>query len=73
MQNILISQNFYVVYLKVVRDMSERTIPCSRIGGEVMITIFKDKQDIPQNMEEVLVLQSNTPGTCKFFVVKYHY
>lgn len=33
--------------------MSERTIPCSRIGGDVMITIFKDKQDIPQNMEYI--------------------
>ena len=33
--------------------MLKRTIQCSRIGGGVMITIFKDKQDIPQNMEYV--------------------
>lgn len=33
--------------------MSERTIPHSRIGGVVMITIFKDRQDIPKTMEYV--------------------
>ena len=33
--------------------MLERTIPRSRIGGGIMITIFKDKQDIDQNMEYI--------------------
>ena len=33
--------------------MLESTIPYSRIGGGIMITIFKNKQDIPQNMEYV--------------------
>lgn len=33
--------------------MPERTIPRSRIGGGVVITIFKDRQDIPRTMEYV--------------------
>lgn len=34
-------------------NMFERTILFSRIGGDIMITIFKDKQDIPQNMQYI--------------------
>ena len=33
--------------------MFERTIPGNRIGGGIMITIFKDKKDITQDMEYV--------------------
>lgn len=33
--------------------MSKRAIPFCRIGGSTLITIFKDKQDIPQTMEYI--------------------
>ena len=33
--------------------MFEGIILCNRTGGNIMITIFKDKQDIPQNMEYI--------------------